>query len=167
MKTPLVRPLRDVSGLWRHPELVLLTGFGSGLAPRAPGTAGSVVAVLFWWWALSGLGVIAQGLVILGVFLLGIWLAERASKRFGVGDDPAIVIDEFAGQWLALLCAPASPVAVLAGFVLFRLFDIAKPWPVSVADQRVRGGLGVMLDDLLAGAYALGGMLLLRAAGWL
>ncbi len=166
MSLPPVSRLRELSGFWRHPELLLLTGFGSGLARRAPGTAGSAVAVLLWWWCLADLSWVVQGCVVIGVFLLGVWLAERAARKFGVGDDPAIVIDEFAGQWLALLGAPASPAAVLAGFVLFRLFDIAKPWPISVADQRVHGGLGVMLDDLLAGGFALAGMVLLREVGW-
>jgi len=147
--------LRDIERPWRDPEVVLVTGFLTGLAPKAPGTVGSVAALVVWWWWLAPLGWPLQLGVIAAVFVLGIWLSHRVARRYGVGDDPAIVIDEFAGLWLALLGASAELLPALAGFLLFRLFDIWKPWPVSVADQRVPGALGVMLDDLLAGALAL------------
>jgi phosphatidylglycerophosphatase A len=150
--------LRELDQRWRDPELLLLTGFGSGLAPKAPGTFGSLAALALWWWLVAPLDWTLQLAVVVGVFVLGVWLSHRAMDRYDLGDDPAIVIDEFAGLWLTLLGAPVEPLAALGGFLLFRLFDIAKPWPVSVADQRVRGGLGVMLDDLLAGALALGVM---------
>jgi phosphatidylglycerophosphatase A len=148
--------LRELDRPWRDPELLLLTGFGSGLAPKAPGTFGSLAALVLWWWLIAPLGWPLQLAIVAGVFGLGLWLCGRASARHGLGDDPAIVIDEFAGLWLALLGAAAEPLTALAGFLLFRLFDIWKPWPVSVADQRVPGALGVMLDDLLAGALAFG-----------
>jgi len=146
--------LRDLDRPWRNPELLLLTGFGSGLAPWAPGTFGSLAALVLWWWLIAPLGWPAQVAIVAITFCTGIWLSHRAARRFGLGDDPAIVIDEFAGLWLALAGAPAEPLVALIGFALFRLFDIVKPWPVSVADQRVPGALGVMLDDLLAGALA-------------
>ncbi len=148
--------LRELDRPWRDPELLLLTGFGSGLAPKAPGTFGSLAALAVWWWGLASFGWVTQLAIVAVVFALGIWLSHRAAVRHGVGDDPAIVIDEFAGLWLTLLGAPADPLTAAAGFLLFRLFDIWKPWPISVADQRVPGALGVMLDDLLAGAFALG-----------
>jgi phosphatidylglycerophosphatase A len=149
-----VRRLRDVPRPLSHPDLLLITGFGSGLAPRAPGTAGSAVAVLLWWWLLADLAWPLQLAVVLVTFVAGIAVSARAMRRHGLGDDPSIVIDEFAGQWLTLVAAPAHPLAALVGFLLFRIFDILKPWPVSVADRKVHGGLGVMLDDLLAGALA-------------
>lgn len=150
------RRLRDLERPWRDPEVLLLTGFGSGFSPKAPGTAGSVVALAIWWWLLGPLGWPVQLAVIAAVFAVGMWLSHRVSMRYGVGDDPAIVLDEFAGLWLTLLGAPHGPVAAVAGFVLFRIFDIWKIGPVRYADQHVQGALGVMLDDLLAGALALG-----------
>ena len=110
--------------------------------------------MLLWWWLLADLAWPIQLGVVLITFVAGIALSGRAMRRHGLGDDPSIVIDEFAGQWLTLLGAPAHPLAALVGFLLFRIFDILKPWPVSVADRKVHGGLGVMLDDLLAGALA-------------
>lgn len=148
----------------RNPVIFLAFGLGSGLSPKAPGTAGSAVALLFFpglvWlgWPLA-----LAGIVVAGVF--GIWLCGRAAQILGVHDHESIVWDEFVGQWLALL--PLLPlagwnlpsaVALLAGFVLFRVFDILKPWPISWCDQHLEGGFGIMFDDILAGIAA-GGML--------
>ncbi len=95
------------------------------------------------------------------VFAVGSWAAGAAAKASGAQDPAAVVIDEIAGQWLVLLAAPFDPIAWLLAFVLFRLFDIWKPWPVSWADRHVKGGFGIMLDDILAASYAL---LVLRVA---
>lgn len=135
-------------------------GLGSGYSPKAPGTVGSLVAVLLFA-GLGGQPFGAYLLMLLLATLAGIGICDDAARRMGVHDHPGIVWDEFVGQWIALL--PLVPVAawdartllaVVAGFALFRLFDIWKPWPVRVADQRVAGGLGIMLDDLIAGAMA-------------
>ena len=91
---------------------------------------------------------------VVAVAALGIWASDVYVRRSGIQDPSAIVIDEVAGQWLALVALPVDPLAYFLGFALFRLFDIAKPWPVSWADRHVAGGLGVVLDDLLAGALA-------------
>lgn len=135
-------------------------GLGAGYSPKGPGTAGSLVAVALF----AGLATLPLPLylVMLGVSTLaGIGICGAAAERLGVHDHGGIVWDEFVGQWIALL--PLVPVAawdartllaVLAGFALFRLFDIWKPWPVRVADRRVHGGLGIMLDDLIAGVMA-------------
>jgi phosphatidylglycerophosphatase A len=153
--------LRDLGpACWRDPEVLLVTGFGSGLAPKAPGTVGSLAALVIWWWLLAPLAWPWQLAITVTVFALGTWLVHRVAVRHDVGDDPAIVVDEFVGLWIALLAAPVTPLSVglpvaVAGFLLFRLFDIWKPWPVRVADQRVPGALGVMLDDVLAGLMAL------------
>lgn len=135
--------------------LGLATWFGAGLIPKAPGTWGSLAALPFaWailhfgnaWWLLAGAGI---------VFLIGWWASEVYVKGSGQADPGAIVIDEVAGQWLTLL-----PVAStiwwhwLLGFALFRVFDILKPWPVGWADRRVKGGFGVMIDDIIAAVYA-------------
>jgi len=104
---------------------------------------------------LAGLAPGLQLLVVVAVSLLGVALCRYLRQRYGVGDDGAIVIDEFAGLWLALCGLPAELPWALAGFALFRLFDVWKPWPIRWADRAVPGGLGVMLDDLLAGALVL------------
>ncbi len=136
-----------------HPVHFLSLGLGSGLAPRAPGTMGTLVAVLLYL-PLSTLSLPLYVAILLVSILAGIYLCGATSRALGGHDHPAIVWDEFAGFWLTMLMAPSGWQWLLAGFILFRLFDIWKPWPVSVADHKVTGGLGIMLDDLLAGAYA-------------
>ena len=99
------------------------------------------------------------------MFLIGIWAAERYMAAVGIHDPTAVVIDEIAGQWLTLAIAPLDPFAYAAGFVLFRVFDVLKPWPVSWLDRRVSGGFGVMIDDIGAALYA-GGALWLMLWLW-
>ncbi len=138
----------------RNPFVFLAVGCGSGLTPVAPGTAGSLLALPLWWFLLADLPLWQQALCITIAVLLAIWIVDRACRATGVGDASQIVLDEVVGQWLALLAAPKSLVAVALGFGLFRFFDIVKPPPVSWADRRLRGGLGVVLDDVLAGVLA-------------
>jgi phosphatidylglycerophosphatase A len=142
--------------LLSHPAGWIGTGFGSGLAPRAPGTIGSLVALLPWWLWLRELPIAWYLLVVAVAFLLGAWASRWCIARTNIADPGFVVWDEFVGLWLALAWLPSGWPWVLAGFALFRLFDIWKPWPVRWADRNVHGGLGVMLDDLLAGALALG-----------
>jgi phosphatidylglycerophosphatase A len=137
------------------PAVLVATGFGSGLLRPAPGTWGSLLALAAWWWALSEQAPLVQLAAAALVFALGTWLTDVVDRRYGVGDDPRIVVDEVAGLWLALLGAPATPAGALAGFVLFRVFDIAKPWPIRWAERRLPGALGVMADDVVAGLAAL------------
>lgn len=139
-----------------HPAGWIACGFGSGLSPVAPGTVGSAVALLPWL-ALRELPWPWYFVTLALAFVVGVWAANVMVARLRLADPGAIVWDEFVGQWIAL--APLLWFAhdwrwVVAGFVLFRLFDVWKPWPVSWADRAVKGGLGVMLDDVLAGAYA-------------
>ncbi|MDZ7668591.1 MAG: phosphatidylglycerophosphatase A [Gammaproteobacteria bacterium] len=136
---------------WRDPRVFIATGFASGFLRPAPGTWGSLAALAVWWLLLSGAAWPVQIAAVVLTAVLGTWLVAAVDRRYGVHDDPAIVVDEFAGLWLALLAAPAGPTWMLAGFVLFRVFDVAKPWPIGWADRRVPGALGVMLDDLFAG----------------
>ncbi len=140
---------------WRDPEVLLVCGLGSGFAPKAPGTFGSLAAVLIWWFGLGHLPLLAQLILIVVTTALGTWLTHRVQARYRVSDPGAIVIDEFAGQWIALLLAPMTLWGALAGFALFRLFDIWKPWPVGALEKGVPGAFGVMVDDLAAGAMAL------------
>lgn len=140
--------------LLTHPAGWIACGFGAGLAPLAQGTVGSVVALLPWL-ALRELSLPAYGLVLVVAFAIGVWACGESGRRIGFSDHRALVWDEFVGQWLALLPALLAPWwAVLAGFALFRLFDVWKPWPISWLDARVKGGVGVMLDDAVAGAFA-------------
>jgi phosphatidylglycerophosphatase A len=139
--------------------LALATAGGSGYSPVASGTVGSLVG-LGLWWALGGQGPLAYAAACAAVIALGIWAAGRAEQIFGRHDDGRITIDEVAGQLLALAALPWRPEVAAVGFVLFRLFDIWKPFPARAA-ERLPGGLGVMADDLVAGVYAnLGGQLL-------
>lgn len=151
--TPSIK-LPSFSQLILNPRLFLALGFGSGLAPKAPGTFGTLMAVPLFL-LLQLLPIEAYILVLLATALAGIYLCDYAGKFLGVSDHGAIVWDEFVGFWIAMLFAPQGLVWVLYGFLLFRLFDIWKPWPIGWADKKVKGGLGVMLDDVLAGFMAL------------
>ena len=137
-----------------HPVHFLSLGLGSGLLPFAPGTAGTLLAVLIYI-PLATLPLWGYIAVLILGSLLGVYLCQKTTDRLGVKDHPAIVWDEFLGYWVTMLLAPEGWEWILVGFILFRLFDIWKPWPISVIDHKVKGGLGIMLDDLLAGAYAL------------
>jgi len=139
-----------------HPAGWIACGFGSGLSPRAPGTAGSLAALLPWL-ALRELAWAPYLLALALAFALGVWASNFAVARLRIDDPGVVVWDEFVGQWIALLplvLAPRGWPWVLAAFALFRLFDVWKPWPVSWADRHVKGGFGVMLDDALAGVAA-------------
>lgn len=138
----------------RDPATLVATWFGTGLARWAPGTAASALALPAAWLLKSYTGILGLAVAALVLFVIGIWAAAALERRTGVRDSPAIVIDEVAGQWIALLFVPADPAAYGIGFVLFRLFDVAKPWPISLIDRRVKGGVGVMLDDVAAGILA-------------
>ena len=137
-----------------HPAGWIASGFGIGLSPRAPGTVGSLVALLPWWFFLQHQSLPVYLGVLLLAFVIGIWAGGWVIGKTGIEDPSVVVWDEFIGQWIALLLAPAGWLWMLGGFALFRLFDIWKPWPVSWADRKLHGGLGAMLDDVLAGVYA-------------
>ena len=144
------------AALLSDPAAWIACGFGSGLSPIAPGTAGSLAALLPWF-ALRELSWPGYLAVIMLAFALGLWACARVVDKLRIEDPAFVVWDEFVGQWIALmplLWVPFRWWLLAVGFALFRLFDIVKPWPVSWADRRVKGGFGVMLDDVLAGIYA-------------
>jgi phosphatidylglycerophosphatase A len=144
---------------------LIATCLGVGRSPVAPGTAGSLVALPLGW-ALVRLGGSAALLAgILLVTIVGIWAAGRYAAETGMDDPGSVVIDEVAGQWIALLAVPLAPLPYALAFVAFRFFDILKPWPVSWADRKLPGGLGIMADDVLAGVYAAAVLTLLQE-GW-
>lgn len=148
--------------LLAHPAHFLALGFGAGLSPRAPGTAGTLVAFpLFWLLA----GTPFYWAWMAAFLAVGVWACGVAGRGLGVHDHGGIVWDEVAAFLLVLPFAPASPFGFLLAFALFRLFDIWKPFPIGWLDARLKGGVGVMLDDVLAAGYSI--LCLLGAARWM
>lgn len=152
----------------RDPAQLIAFGFGSGLAPKAPGTFGTLAAIPLYL-LLAQLPLAGYLLATLAVIVIGIWASDVTCRRLGVHDHSGIVIDEFAGFFVTMAVMTPTLPSVVAGFLLFRLFDVLKPWPISVLDRRVHGGVGVMLDDLAAGVLAAAVLWLLAAwlPGWL
>lgn len=151
---PSSRPLSPTFAvLLKDPVLLLAFGFGSGLSPKAPGTAGSLVALLCMP-LLTMLPGWCYWLLLLLAFWVGTAICSYANRHLGGHDHQGIVWDEFVGLWLALASVPAVWSWWLTGFLLFRCFDILKPWPIGLVDKKVAGGFGIMVDDLLAGVGA-------------
>lgn len=137
-----------------NPLHFLSLGFGSGLAPKMPGTIGTLAGVLMFILLPVLDWKIYAGIVVLGL-IVGIALCGYTAKALNVHDHPAIVWDEIVGYFITMFMVPKDWWWILAGFILFRIFDILKPWPISVADKQLKGGLGIMLDDVIAGIFAL------------
>jgi phosphatidylglycerophosphatase A len=144
------RPLSPA--LLRDPVHFFALGFGSGLAPKAPGTAGTLVGVLLDP-LLRPLGLEARVALVALMFVVGVWLCGESARRLGAHDHPGIVWDEIVGYLALMLVLPAGWGWALAGFVVFRFFDIVKPWPIRQLDHGVGGGFGIMLDDVMAAAW--------------
>jgi len=142
--------------VWSDPWHNLAFGFGSGLMPKAPGTWGSLVALPFvpLWQLLPGWGY----LLMLGLTMLfGVWLCGKVARELGVHDHEGIVWDEFVGMWITLMALPTLDWQwVAAGFVIFRIFDMWKPWPIRWFDRNIHGGMGIMVDDIVAGVISAG-----------
>lgn len=157
--------MKSAGGVWpdlgwlKDPGHFIALGAGAGLARVAPGTVGSVVGVGVYL-ALPPLQTIPAACVVLLMIVVGVPICGRTARALGVHDHPSIVWDEVTGVVLTLVFSSGTWLGVGMGFLLFRIFDIWKPWPVRWADGRVGGGLGVMLDDLLAAAYAAVGLVL-------
>lgn len=139
--------------VWRNPIHFLAFGFGSGAMPFAPGTFGTVVAIPIYWFLLP-LSLWSYLATVLVITLVGVWLCHVTSRDLGVHDHAGIVWDEIAGYLITMIAAPPGWQWMLAGFILFRFFDIIKPWPIGWVDRRIHGGLGIMLDDVLAAGFA-------------
>ena len=138
---------------FKNPIHFLAIGLGSGAAPKAPGTFGTMMAVLLYW-PLSQLPLFYYCAVVLVAALVGIYICDKTSKDWQVHDHGGIVWDEFVGYWITMIAIPVTWYWALLGFVLFRLFDIWKPWPISWLDKKVQGGFGIMVDDVIAGVFA-------------
>ena len=137
-----------------NPVHCLAFGFGSRLAPKAPGTFGTLLAVPLYL-LLGQLLLLPYILIVVVAFVIGVYLCGKTATDLGVHDHPGIVWDEFVGFWITMIAAPAGWLWIVIGFALFRLFDIWKPWPIRFFDKNVESGLGIMIDDVLAGIYAL------------
>lgn len=142
------------TAVWRNPWYFIGFGFGSGAFPVAPGTAGTVVAALVYL-ALSHLTLPIYLAFTLVFSVFSIWLLNKLSREIGVHDHPGMCLDEFAGFFVTMIAAPSGWLWILLGFVLFRLFDIWKPWPISWLDEHVHGGFGMVIDDIAAGLLAM------------
>ncbi|WP_313550687.1 phosphatidylglycerophosphatase A [Pseudomonas sp.] len=148
--------------VWRNPWHFLAFGFGSGTLPKAPGTWGSLVALPFvpLWHLLPDWG---YWLLLVALMIFGFWLCDRVADDMGVHDHEGIVWDEMVGIWITFWMAPAGWAWWLVGFAVFRFMDILKPWPISWLDRHVQGGVGIMIDDVLAGVFACAVM---QGLGW-
>jgi len=149
----VLRP--DAAFVFAHPAHFVAFGFGAGLARVAPGTIGTLLAFPLYWL----IGRADASLAVLGAtllfFLVGVWACELTGRHLGVADHGAMVWDEVVAFLLVLAIVPDEPAWQAAAFVLFRAFDIAKPWPIQKLERRWKNGFGVMFDDLLAAGYAL------------
>ncbi len=147
-----------------HPASLIATWFGSGLMRPAPGTWGSAAALPFG----AGLMILGPGYLLVGIVLVtaaGVWASDVYGQARGISDAGEIVIDEVAGMWIVLLVVPLAIWPVLLAFLLFRLFDIAKPWPAGWCDRKLTGGIGVMADDVVAGIHAAIAAMILNLVG--
>ncbi|WP_416456131.1 phosphatidylglycerophosphatase A family protein [Saccharophagus degradans] len=165
-KHSVVLPVPHFRQLLQDPRLLLAFGFGSGLSPIMPGTMGTLVALPIYY-LMAPLNIwLYIALVVLSI-LIGNYLCGYAAKKLKVHDHPGIVWDEFAGMWITMIAVPFNWQTLLAGFVLFRIFDMVKPWPISLADKHIHGGVGIMFDDVLAGFAALACLHGALYMGWL
>lgn len=139
-----------------HPAHLMATWFGAGLLPKAPGTWGSLAALPFAYVLLL---FFPSPIVLLGaaclLFIPGCWASAAYATSLGTSDPGAVVVDEVVGQWMVLAVAPFTPIGWLLAFLLFRIFDVLKPWPISLADAHVKGGFGIMIDDVIAALFGM------------
>lgn len=155
--------LPNLKLLLAHPAHLLSLGFGSGLAPKAPGTVGTVVGFPLFY-LIATLAVHWQLAIIALGFVIGVWCCDKTGKAIGVSDHGSIVWDEIIAMMLVLTFTPSGIFNSVLAFALFRLFDIWKPFPIRQMDATIKGGLGVMLDDILAAIYAI---IILKGILWL
>ena len=135
------------------PVLFLAFGFGSGMSKKAPDTMGTLAAIPFYW-LFAQTNSVVYGLLMLVVSVIGIWICGIAADKLGEHDFGGIVWDEIAGYLITMWLVPLTWQTIIVGFILFRIFDILKPWPIKWLDQHVHGGFGIMIDDVLAAVFA-------------
>jgi len=149
----MIEEKQQQANVWRNPIHFFAFGFGSGLAPFAPGTFGTLVAIPIYL-LMSSLPLMTYIALTVVLFVMGVWLCQVTAKDMGVHDHGGIVWDEIVGYLITMIAVPSGWMWVILGFVLFRLFDITKPWPIRQVDRQMGGGLGIMFDDVLAAFYA-------------
>jgi len=154
------------SWIWTRPDSFCACGFGTGAAAFAPGTFGTLAGLPFYW-AMQMLSLPVYLAIVVLMFIVGVWICDRTAKALQVHDHPGIVWDEIVGFLVTMILAPSGWIWWLVGFLLFRLFDIVKPWPIKWLDQRVGGGFGIMIDDVLAGVFAAGCLQWLNYSNWI
>ncbi|WP_455212821.1 phosphatidylglycerophosphatase A family protein [Kaarinaea lacus] len=142
------------SEILKNPIHFFAFGFGSGLSPKAPGTFGTLAAIPIYLALIQSVDASLYFVIVVLMSFLGFWLCGKTAEDLGVHDHPGIVWDEIVGFLITMFQAPLGWVWVLVGFALFRVFDILKPWPINWLDKKVEGGVGIMLDDILAGIFA-------------
>jgi phosphatidylglycerophosphatase A len=147
-------PWPTLGWLLKNPVSFVAVGFGVGLIRPGSGTWGTVLALVLWWPLQHWLAAPALGVLLVVLAVLGIWICEHAGKAVGVADHVGVVWDEIVAMWLLLWVLPSNIWVVIAAFVLFRIFDTTKPAPIAWLDEHFKGGLGVMLDDVVAALYA-------------
>lgn len=148
------QPKVNFRELLKRPVSFLGLGFGSGLAPKAPGTFGTLAALPIYW-LMQDLPLMTYLLITIFAFIVGIWICQQSANWLQKEDPSAVVWDEIVGYLVTMIAAPSGWQWILIGFVLFRLFDIWKPWPISYLDKNLHGGLGIMVDDVVAGIFSL------------
>ncbi len=146
--------------LLKNPVHLLSLGFGSGLIPFAPGTFGTLAAIPLYL-IIQPLSLVYYLLITILSLIVGFYLCDKTAKALGVHDHGGIVWDEIVGYFITMIAVPLDWKWIIAGFILFRFFDIVKPWPIKWIDAKVTGGVGIMLDDVLAGIFALIGLQLI------
>lgn len=144
----------NFSELLKRPACFLGLGFGSGLAPKAPGTFGTLAALPLYW-LMQDLPLITYISIVVLAFIAGIWICQKSAEWLQKDDPSAVVWDEIVGYLVTMIAAPSGWQWMVLGFVLFRFFDILKPWPINLADKAIHGGLGIMVDDVIAGVFSL------------
>lgn len=140
--------------VWRNPLYFIAFGFGSGAMPFAPGTFGTLMAIPFYF-LVHELPLPFYLLFVLLFIVASAWISDIVSKKIHYHDHPGMCIDEFAGFFVTMIAAPSGWLWIAIGFLLFRLFDIWKPWPIGWIDKKIHGGIGMILDDVVAGIFAM------------
>lgn len=147
------QPKLNFRELLKRPVCFLGLGFGTGLAPKAPGTFGTLAAIPIYW-LMQDLPLAIYLFLTILAFVAGIWICQQSADWLQKEDPSAVVWDEIVGYLVTMMAAPSGWQWILIGFVLFRLFDIWKPWPISYLDKNLHGGLGIMVDDVVAGIFS-------------
>lgn len=160
MRKYIVPPIPNT--VWKKPTHFIAFGFGAGTLPKAPGTFGTLAAIPFYL-AMQQLSHISYFVLLIVIILASIWLCEKVSREIHIHDHQGMCLDEIAGYLVTMFAAPHGIKWIMIGFILFRLFDIFKPPPIKYIDEKINGGIGMILDDVVAGIYS---MIIIHILSW-